>query len=171
MKDVVVVDYRTDWPLLFKREQVLITQATGISASDIHHIGSTSVEGLAAKPVIDILIEINDLAVLDNLNEQFCAIDYTPRGENSIDQRRYFTKGHNKRTHQIHGFIKGSDQAIRHLAFCRYLRAHPDAAFKYGELKKQIAKTCNNDIEKYCDEKNDFVQQHEKLALIWENLN
>lgn len=171
MREIVVSDYSNSWPSEFEEEKRLIEQVTKDLSAEIHHIGSTSVQGLAAKPIIDILLEVNDLVEIDNLNTSFLEIGYVARGENGIPERRYFEKGGDDRTHQIHAFLRNSDNAIRHIAFREYLRNHPNIANEYAELKKRVAEQCDHNIEKYCDYKNDFVQYHEKQAVAWYALN
>ena len=88
--------------------------------------------------------------------------------EFGIKGRSYLRKGRDERTHQIHIF-KDDDKynLIRHLAVRDYLRTHDDVAFKYGKLKEELAKLFHYDIEKYCDGKDKFVKNMEKLALNW----
>ena len=116
MRILTVVDYDEMWPTLFENERTLLQMTLGKVISRIHHIGSTSVPGLSAKPVIDILIEVANLEELDSLNQAMEGIGYTVRGENGILNRRYFTKGGNQRSHHIHAFATGDAQIIKHLA-------------------------------------------------------
>ncbi|MBO8125181.1 GrpB family protein, partial [Escherichia coli] len=101
MRILTVVDYDDMWPTLFENERSLLQVTLGHVISQIHHIGSTSVPGLSAKPVIDILIEVTNLDELDSLNQAMERAGYTVRGENGISNRRYFTKGENQRSHHI----------------------------------------------------------------------
>lgn len=133
----------------------------------IHHIGSTSVPGLKAKPIIDILLAVKDVGALDAFDAEMKALGYTPRGEYGIPGRRFYLKGLHNRTHHIHAFNAGSAGAQRHLAFRDYLIAHPDIAKKYEILKVRCAEECHNNIDRYCEGKHDFVQAHEKKALEW----
>ena len=165
MRKIQVVDYDPTWPDLFEIESTLLGRTLGSLAIGIHHIGSTAVPRLPAKPIIDILFEVSDLAALDALNGQMSAIGYEPKGEYGIAGRRYFQKGDDQRTHHIHAFVTGDVNLIRHIAFRDYLRANPAVAQEYGELKKQIARTCNNDIEKYSYGKNNFIKHYAAIAL------
>ena len=126
MRILTVVDYDEMWPTLFENERTLLQMTLGKVISRIHHIGSTSVPGLSAKPVIDILIEVANLEELDSLNQAMEGVGYTVRGENGILNRRYFTKGGNQRSHHIHAFATGDAQIIKHLAFRDYLIKHND---------------------------------------------
>jgi GrpB-like predicted nucleotidyltransferase (UPF0157 family) len=165
LRVIEVVPYNPDWPAMFEREEVLLRKTLGNVADHIHHIGSTAVPGLAAKPIIDILIEVTSLKALDDLNEKMQTLGYEPRGEFGIPRRRYFSKGGDERTHQVHAFATGDAHVDRHLAFRDYLRAHPDTAREYAELKLSVARNCNNDIERYCEGKDAYVKSLEARAL------
>jgi GrpB-like predicted nucleotidyltransferase (UPF0157 family) len=165
LRIVEVVPYNPAWPTLFCEEAELLKKTLGDTAEKIHHIGSTAVLGLAAKPVIDILIEISSLEKLDALNSAMESIGYQPKGEFGIPRRRYFAKGEMDRTHQIHAFLSGDLHVTRHLAFRDYLIANPKTANEYGQLKMSIAKTCSNDINRYCDGKDEYVKAIEASAL------
>lgn len=92
MRILTVVDYDEMWPTLFENERTLLQMTLGKVISRIHHIGSTSVPGLSAKPVIDILIEVANLEELDSLNQAMEGVGYTVRGENGILNRRYLKR-------------------------------------------------------------------------------
>jgi len=164
---IQVVDYNPRWPEKYQSERQALMDALGDIIVSIHHIGSTAVPGLAAKPTIDILPEVRDVNELDEYNNVMEQLGYTPEGEYGIPGRRYFHKGDPDRTHHIHAFNAGAPAAIRHIAFRDYLIAHPKIAKDYGELKRNCARECDNDIEKYGDLKNDFIKAHEQLALEW----
>ncbi|WP_299072415.1 GrpB family protein [uncultured Paraglaciecola sp.] len=164
---VEVVDYDPNWKNTFETERILLAKAIGINAVKIEHIGSTSVVGLTAKPVIDILIEVVDLKELDNAAENIEALGYTIKGENGISGRRYFQKGGNQRSHHVHAFQANDFHLHRHRAFKEYLIAHSAIALEYGSLKKEAVPKSENDINIYMSLKNSFIQKHEKIALEW----
>ena len=165
MRKIEVHKYDPSWPKRFDAEKNLLWRILGDVVIAIHHIGSTSVPGLDAKPIIDILIEVTDLSALDALGNEMQAIGYESKGEYGIPGRRYFQKGGDDRTHQVHAFKYGDDNVTRHIAFRDYLRSHPAIAEEYAVLKKSIAETCDNDIDKYCDGKDAFVKHHEAIAM------
>lgn len=167
MSEIAIEEYNADWPALFEQERDVILSAIPVSLHAIHHIGSTSVHLLSAKPIIDILIEIDDLATLDSVSGSFDLIGYEPMGEYGIRGRRFFRKGNMKRTHHIHAFERGSFGARRHLAFRDYLRAKPEVAREYESLKKLVAVQSGSDIRKYCEGKDAFVSKHQSLAIKW----
>lgn len=165
MREIIIVPYDRRWPLLFESEKALLEATLGKVIVEIHHIGSTSVSGLAAKPVIDILLEVANLSELDNCNAELAHIGYTARGENGISERRYFTKGGDQRTHQVHAFMAGSSQIIRHLAFRDYLIKNKAVAEQYAGIKRAAALACENDIYRYSVLKAGFIEHHLQQAL------
>ena len=169
---VEVVPYCTKWPEQYRQEAEAISQILGDKLVAIHHIGSTSVPGLAAKPIIDIMPVVHQIETVDNLSAGFEALGYEVMGEFGIPGRRYFRKGIERRTHQIHIFEQSDQENIlRHLAVRDYLRTHPEAAGAYAKLKMQLAAQFPFDIEAYCDGKDAFVKELEQKALQWKNLN
>jgi GrpB-like predicted nucleotidyltransferase (UPF0157 family) len=163
---IEVVDYSPLWANKFEQEKHVLTQLLGSNALGIFHIGSTAVVGLAAKPIIDILIEVVDLQMLDHKRDEIQSAGYEVKGEYGIDGRRYFRKGGLQRTHHIHAFQSGDDNLRRHLAFRDYLIAHPAVASEYANLKKLAVVNGHNNSDSYMAKKDLFVKQHEQLALL-----
>ncbi|MEB9683003.1 hypothetical protein BK742_17640 [Bacillus thuringiensis serovar pingluonsis] len=165
---IKVVDYNQNWSSDYQKEEHFIRAILQEELVKSFHIGSTSVPGLKAKPIIDILLVVNDIYKLDSFSKQFQEIGYEVMGEFGITGRRYFRKGGNLRTHQIHAYQYDKIEEIeRHLAFRDYLREHPVVCKQYGELKSQLAKEYPNDIKGYGDGKDKFVKSVEKDALKW----
>ena len=165
---VRVVDYNQEWPAMFEAEAAVIREIVGDNLIALFHIGSTSVPGLKAKPVIDMLPVVRDISALDSLNEKFAAAGYEPMGEFGLPGRRYFRKGGANRTHQIHAYQYDAVLSItRHVAFRDYMRAHAEARAAYGGLKASLASRFPDDIGAYCDGKDEFVKEYERRALIW----
>lgn len=155
MKIIEVVPYNPDWPLAFETEAARIKQALGDNYIEIHHIGSTSVPGLAAKPIIDMIPVVCDLGAVNNLAME--ALGYETKGEFGIPFRSYFTKGFRLRTHNIHIFEQGNLEIERHLNFRDWMRNNPADRNAYAELKNGLAEKFPNDIESYCIGKDEFV--------------
>lgn len=166
---VRVVPYDPAWPGNFKSEASRIAEVLKNIAIAVYHIGSTAIPRIHAKPIIDILVEITDLSALDARSAALVSLGYESMGEFGIPRRRYFRKNDTAgiRTHQIHAFEAGSEAAIRHIAFRDYMIAHPMAARAYGELKQSLARQHPDSIEAYMNGKDEFVKQHEALALAW----
>jgi GrpB-like predicted nucleotidyltransferase (UPF0157 family) len=164
---VRVVPYNPQWPEQFAQEAARIREIFGDELLAIHHIGSTSVPGLQAKPIIDMLPVVVDIARVESFNGAMQDLGYEAMGELGIPGRRYFRKGGDDRTHQAHVFAEGDPGVERHLAFRDYLRAHPDVATEYGILKAGLAQQFPEDIYGYMDGKDAFIKEHEQKALIW----
>ena len=166
---VRVVPYDSSWSHRFDLERDRVASALGDIVVALHHIGSTAVPGIRAKPIIDILLEVTDQAELDRRSSRMESLGYEAKGEFGIPGRRYFRRNDAKgiRTHQVHAFAFGSGEALRHLAFRDYLIAHPRIAESYGDLKQQLAAQFPHDIEAYSNGKDGFVKEHEAKALLW----
>jgi len=165
MRTVVIVPYDDKWPEMFEIESLLIKTLLGAVAVSVHHIGSTSVPGLSAKPIIDILVEVTDINELDAYNLAMVSAGYISRGENGIPGRRYFIKGSGQRSHHVHAFAIGDLQVLRHLIFRDYLRKNRDIAGEYAEIKHSAALLSQNDVHRYSALKADFIAHHLRLAL------
>lgn len=168
---IEVVPANPAWPRAFEAEAERITEVLGVLLIKAHHIGSTAVPGLAAKPIIDILLEVTDVVTLDAKEHAMERLGYTPRGELGIAGRRFYLRGLIERTHHVHAFVVDSADVLRHLAFRDYLIAHPQVAEEYASLKLWCAQMCQHDNEKYCDGKQAFVVEHEQKAIAWYHEN
>jgi GrpB-like predicted nucleotidyltransferase (UPF0157 family) len=152
------------WAAMFEHERKALQDILDPDAR-IHHIGSTSVSGLAAKPIIDILLEVPQVEPLDSLTAAFRGLGYEPRGENGIPGRRYFVKGSLERTHHVHAFRTGSHDVDRHLALRDFLRTDAGARDAYADVKRRAAAECGNDIQAYVALKDAFLRLLEAHAL------
>ncbi len=161
---IEVVPYNTDWPNLFSIEKNRIQDALGENCIGIHHIGSTSVPGLAAKPVIDMIPVVRDIMKVDNSNNAMQQLGYEAKGEYGIAFRRYFQKGAEYRTHHAHVFEEGSPEIERHLKFRDWMRSHPSDLDAYAALKQELAKNHPNDIMAYCLGKEAFIADIDNKA-------
>ncbi len=156
---VEVVDYDPTWPERYAEERERIAAALAPLPVRIEHIGSTAVPGLAAKPVIDILVGVPDI---ERAGPAVAALirlgySYAPEFEGISPEQRYFYKGM-PHTHHIHMVETASDMFAYHLAFRDYLRAHPEAAAEYARLKRGLAARFRDDRDAYTDGKADFVK-------------
>ena len=162
-----VVDYDPGWPKAYEAEIARIRTVLGDEIVHARHIGSTAVPGLAAKPVIDILLEVEDVARLDAHDGGMRSIGYEPRGEFGILGRRYYPKGGDERTHHVHAFAVGDPRIAEHLAFRDYLRAHPDVGADYAGVKRQAAAMHRHDPDGYAAFKQEIVGGILSDALTW----
>ena len=144
-----------------------MAKALGDALVAMHHIGSTSVPGIVAKPVIDMLAVVTRVKATDLRTPALAALGYEAMGEFGIRGRRYFRKSSadGARTHQIHAFAVDSCEIRRHLAFRDYLRAHSAAAEEYGKLKLELARRFPTDVEAYTEAKTEFIRAIESRVL------
>ncbi|HUX80002.1 MAG TPA: GrpB family protein [Alphaproteobacteria bacterium] len=165
---IELLPYTPEWETLFQAEATRIKHALGDTLLDIHHIGSTSIPGTLAKPIVDMLPVVKDIHVVDRLTPSLQALGYEARGEFGIPGRRFFMKREKgKRTFNVHIFAEGHPDIERHLRFRDYLKNHPDDADSYSRLKKDLVKQSPDDIERYCWGKEDFVKAIELKAFLW----
>ena len=165
---VEVVSYNSNWKEMYKEESEKIKNILNDIIIDIHHIGSTAIPGIKAKPVIDILVEVKDIEAVDQYNNRMEELGYEVMGEHGIPKRRFFRKGRNKRTHHIHIFQVGNEEIERHINFKLYLITHPDKAREYSKLKEKLANKYTYDVENYTNGKSDFIKEvGRKAKLRW----
>lgn len=168
-RKIEVVDYRPEWDTMFKVESKKIKKILGKNCVGVYHIGSTSVKGLPAKPIIDIMPVVKDISLVDAHNGEFEALGYECRGEFGIPGRRFYAKGGDNRTHHIHIFEQSNQTDIQHhIAVRDYLNAHTDTAAKYAALKKKLAAEFPFDNDGYCDGKEEYMKSLEEKALHWQ---
>lgn len=153
---IEVVPYNPDWPRLFGIEAAAIKEALGDNCLIIHHIGSTAVPDLVAKPIIDIIPVVKNIELVDQCNDSMKALGYEPKGEFGIIFRRYFQKSINVLAN-IHVYEEGNEEIKRHLKFRDWMRHNPTDRETYAHLKQQLAEQFPNDITAYCLGKEDFV--------------
>ncbi|HTV42015.1 MAG TPA: GrpB family protein [Candidatus Sulfotelmatobacter sp.] len=166
---LIIEPHRDSWKHDFEIEAAKIRSALGPALIVLHHIGSTAIPGIYAKPIIDILAEVTSLDALDVHVNDMRALGYESMGEFGIPGRRYFRKDNDggMRTHHVHAFAHQSPHIVRHLAFREYLLSHPETAQAYSDLKRRLVQTCDGDIDAYVEGKDAFVKAVEREALIW----
>ena len=156
-RDVVVVDYDPNWPRRFEAEKARIEAALGGIAVVVEHVGSTAVPGLFAKPIIDIMVGLRRLADGERCVAPLDALGYEFRGDGGIPDHCFFRKGQ-PRTHHVHMVEHGSAFWNDHVSFRDRLRASPDLARRYGELKKRLAVEYRTRREEYTEAKTPFIE-------------
>jgi GrpB-like predicted nucleotidyltransferase (UPF0157 family) len=163
---IVLAPHTAAWSAAFEREASAILAALSDLPIELHHIGSTAIPGIVAKPVIDMLAVVPLVEELDARSPRLAALGYEALGEFGIPGRRYFRKNapDGARTHQLHAFAVGSSEVQRHLHFRDYLRAFPAEAAAYAALKEDLAARCGGDMDAYSDGKTDFIRAIERRA-------
>jgi len=169
VRKVEVVPHNSQWRDAFEAEAKRVAAALGENVVAIHHIGSTAIPNIYAKPVIDLLIEVRDISEVDRQSSAMESLGYEVMGEYGIHGRRYFRKDNQEgiRTHNIHAFEAGSEEVERHLAFRDYMIAHPGDAQRYSELKRRLAEEHPQSIDEYMDGKDGFIKEMDRRAAGW----
>lgn len=169
IKPVSVVAYDDRWPTTFRQEADRLLGLLHPESVSIHHIGSTSVPGLCAKPVIDILIEAPELATVERATPALERRGYLAKGEYGIPGRRYFSRPATASALKVHvhAFRRGNPRAARHLVFRDYLRAHPSVAARYCALKQRLAAEHSEHGDAYQAGKADFIERVQADAIRW----
>jgi GrpB-like predicted nucleotidyltransferase (UPF0157 family) len=170
MDEVVIVDYDPRWPLLFheeaKRSRGVLDPSLIVG---LEHFGSTAIPGIAAKPIIDILIAVRSLAAAqETFIEALAKLDYVYWADNPKKDRIFFVKGMPpfgpKRSHHVH-VTELHGEMWQRLAFRDYLRAHPEEAETYDRLKRRLAAKHQTDREAYTDAKSVYVESVMRKAI------
>ncbi|ARN80770.1 GrpB family protein [Methylocystis bryophila] len=164
---VVLAPYDEAWPEMAARCSRRLG-SLGPNLLAVHHIGSTSVPGLSAKPIIDLMPVVASLRRLDEQTLQLAALGFDWHGEFGMAGRRYCTLSKNgRRVAQLHFFEVGARHIARHLAFRDYLRARPDAADAYEQEKRRARDLFPGNSHAYGDEKSAWIEAKEAEALAW----
>ncbi|HEC85849.1 MAG: GrpB family protein [Candidatus Parabeggiatoa sp. nov. 1] len=165
MRIIEVVEYNPLWTELYNKEAEKIRSLLGTILIRVHHMGSTAIPKMAAKPIIDILLEVKDVKALDGYEKRFEYLGYEPKGEFGIEGRRFYQKGGEQRLHHIHAFNTGHPEVQRHLRFRDYLASHPKQAKDYEQLKRQLASIYPTSPENYSTGKAAFIRQIDNEAI------
>jgi GrpB-like predicted nucleotidyltransferase (UPF0157 family) len=158
---IVIAAYDPAWPALFEQERAKLAAILGALVVAIEHVGSTAVPGLAAKPIIDLLVGVRTLAeARSRCVEKLPAVGYAylPEYQAWLPDELFFRKGV-PWTHHVHVMEPSDPGWQRRLLFRDYLRAHPDAADAYATLKRGLATAFKDDIAAYRNAKDEFVAQ------------
>ena len=157
---VKLMPYDEGWHEEYTKEKELLESLLKDYLLEIHHVGSTSVKGLWAKPIIDILVVIKDLKDIPKIEEILNPYNYENRGQRGIPDRFFFAKGPEEaRSHYLHVTLKGSDTYFDQLYFKRYLEEHPEYITKYNNLKMKLAEMYANERPKYTAAKDEFIKE------------
>ncbi len=160
---VAIADYDPAWPARFAEEAQAVREAIAGKARfcQVEHFGSTAVEGLAAKPVIDIMVVSDDREAWPHLVAPIEALGYAYWSDNPRTDRMFFVKGMpphgNGRTHHVH--VRTPEDAADVLLFRDYLRSHPDEASRYERLKRELSGRHPTDREAYTEAKESMITE------------
>lgn len=165
---VELVPHSLEWASAAHAESLRLLKILGANLVSVHHIGSTSIPGICAKPVIDLIPEVESLIGLDQDRAKLLELGYEWWGEYGIANRRYCTLADAKtgeRRVQLHCFQKGDPEIERHLAFRDYLRANSNKAAQYDAEKRRCRTLHPEDSHAYSDAKSDWIAACIPIAM------
>ncbi len=165
---IIVVNYDPIWPVLFQKLKDALERNIRDLPVEIEHIGSTSVPGLAAKPILDINIIIPNRDLLPTIIGRLAELGYEHNGDQGILGREAFKRTstqvpftepfQNWMRHHLYVCAEDARELKRQLFFRDYLRSHPAKRDAYAELKFKLVIQFRNEREKYTDAKSSFIQ-------------
>lgn len=154
---VTVVDYDPAWTAAFNAVRLHVAPALARIPHAIEHVGSTSVVGLAAKPIIDVDIVVADSTTARDAIAALATVGFTHRGDLGVPGREAFTRHADLPPANVYVVLESCTAYRNHIGLRDYLRANPQLATEYGALKKQLAERFPDDIDAYIDGKTDFI--------------
>jgi len=159
--EIRVLPYNPEWRNEFQRIQSMILESIGDLILSVEHVGSTSIEGLAAKPIIDIDVVIESYEMLSIIAERLKLIGFIHEGNLGIEGREAFKRMIEDDFMPYHLYVcpKDGKGYLEHIAFRDYLRENPESAQAYGQLKNELAEKFRFDREGYCNAKSDFCNK------------
>ena len=167
-REVELVPHNPEWSQLANDESQRILECISIPVIGIYHIGSTSVPGIKAKPILDFVLEVEDMEAFIKESKNLESLEYVSKGEYGIPGRQFFTKDTlGERTHHLHVFQQGHQDIERHLVFRDFLRSNPEAAKEYESLKEKLAKRFPKKSDMYTEAKSDFILSMDEVARYW----
>ncbi|MCL6457140.1 MAG: GrpB family protein [Gorillibacterium sp.] len=160
-KVVQVEPYNPEWRVEFERIKTMLLSYIGDIVLAIEHVGSTSVEGLAAKPIIDLDVVIDSYTALPDIIERLGREGFTHEGNLGIEGREAFKRTGTDGLMSYHLYVCPKDGRgyLEHIALRDYLRTNETARNEYGALKLRLAEAYRYDIDQYCDNKTEFVRE------------
>ena len=160
-RKVVVLSYDAAWQSDFEKIKHEIEEAIGDLIISVEHVGSTSVEGMSAKPCIDIDVIINDYSIFTAVVDRLKSIGYIHEGDLGIKDREAFKYSGKMYLQMHHLYVcpKYSEELHRHITFRDFLRSNPKAARKYSLIKEKAAELFPNDINKYMEYKLSIIEE------------
>ncbi|MBG9586285.1 GrpB family protein [Cytobacillus firmus] len=161
-----LTEFNNNWAPMYQKEAQFLKSIFKDEIIKCEHFGSTAVQGMKAKPVIDMMCIVRNIEKIDEFNEKMNKLGYDSAGEWGITGRRLFRKGGENRTHHIHVYQFDNPQIERHLIFRDYLRTHPREAARYTKFKEELAQRFE-DTADYSQAKKVFVKEMEQKALDW----
>lgn len=161
-------EYKPEWVTKFARESDLLRRLFGKGVLDIHHIGSTAIPGIKAKPIIDILITTFNIHHIDAFDSEMENLGYLVGGEFGLSGRRFYCKGDKDHCHyHVHIYEATHPSANAYLLFRDYMIKHPDNARAYEQIKSDLALKYPNNRTLYTQSKGQFIKELCKKMNAW----
>ncbi|WP_461043535.1 GrpB family protein [Spirosoma harenae] len=160
--------HHPQWSLLAKAESRLLADALGNLLITVHHIGSTAIPTIGAKPIVDLIPVVRNLEEFDQHRTTLEALGYQWRGAYGLAGRRYCTKvdvATRRKSIHLHCYQVGSFEIERHLAFRDYLLARPDLAHSYYQEKARCQRLHGQDSQAYSQCKSEWIKRVEGEAI------
>jgi GrpB-like predicted nucleotidyltransferase (UPF0157 family) len=154
---LVVAEYDEQWPNLFEDIARPVREAVADLGAGVEHVGSTSVPGLAAKPVIDVDVVVRSAEDVPTAVERLQSLGYIYQGDKGIKGREAFMWPGDAQRHHLYVVVAGSQPHADHIQFRDYLRRHPELAQEYAALKRSLARMHADDRLAYTNSKADFI--------------
>lgn len=161
--NVILEEYNESYVSLFNEEKMNLSKILGDCVISIDHIGSTAIQGIRSKPVIDIAITTRPFPIGEERIKLLCKNSYLYWDRNPDESEQFFFKGL-PRTHIVHIYAENHQKLKNQIFFRDYLVAHQDVAKKYEKLKIALAEEFHNDREKYTEMKGEFINSILKQA-------
>jgi len=161
---VVLVKYDNEWKNYYILEKHQLLKLVGKYILNIEHVGSTSIKGLSAKPIIDIMIVVTDLKMALNFSDILEKNGYYFRHDSGVDGEYFINKKENNIDYYIHVVEKESGRYNNFILFRDYLNTHPNESLKYKSLKERLALDFKNDRKSYTLSKGKYIEKVIMLA-------
>ena len=162
---LVITEYDPQWPILFEELRVKFSELLGDMVSAIEHVGSTSVAGLAAKPIIDLDVLLASAAYLPETTRRLATLGYEHEGDLGITGREAFGIPPNLFAHHLYVCLPNCEEFRQHILLRNYLRSHPAEVSAYSDLKWDLFARFGSDRAAYIQGKDDFVKQLVQRAI------
>lgn len=163
---IVVLEYDPDWVHVFHRIRDFVTPVIFDLLVTIEHVGSTSIPGLFAKPIVDVDVVVKTQADVQSAILRLATLGYVHEGDLGVAGREAFIPPNELPRHHLYVCAEDNPEYGRHILVRDYLRNHPEVATEYGELKVQLAQQYRDNRAAYTDAKTDFVMRVLRLAQL-----
>lgn len=165
---VELLEHDPQWGELARKERARLMSALNELVVDVHHIGSTAIPGMRAKPVIDLLVEVSDLSAFEERRGVLEGLGYAWWGENGVSSRRFCTLDDAKsgsRLIHLHAFVRASPDVTRHLAYRDLMIEEPALAYEYERMKIECQRRHPDDSNAYSICKSPWIKAVEARAI------